>query len=203
MLHVTNGDSAAEKLREAGMQGLVVPWRDMLHEGPVPAGLDATALREVRIRYLAEHGWAGEERVRIDLEERDARFAQAVEGRDEIVLWFEPDVYDMLQLAQVLDRLPPDIASLVIVGEEEFTGVAELALHELRSLFEGRDIAGRGTADPGRARRSCARAARSGGRCATPSRRAWPRWSTARPTCPRSGRPSTGSCSSTPGAAPA
>jgi hypothetical protein len=84
--------------------------------------------------------------VRIDLEERDVRFAHAVEGRDEIVLWFEPDLYDMLQLAQVLDRLPPDIASLAIVGEEKFTGVAELALHELRALFEGRDL-------PGRARR--------------------------------------------------
>ena len=110
MLHVTNGDSAAEKLREAGLQGLVAPWRDILHEGPVPAGLDAAALREVRVRYLAEHGWAGEERVRADLEERDARLAQAVEGRDEIVLWFESDLYDMLQLAQVLDRLPPDVA---------------------------------------------------------------------------------------------
>ena len=143
MLHVTNGDSAAEKLREAGLQGLVAPWRDILHEGPVPAGLDPAALREVRVRYLAEHGWAGEERVRADLEERDARLAQAVEGRDEIVLWFEPDLYDMLQLAQVLDRLPPDVANLVIVGEEEFTGVAQLALHELQAVFKGREVAGK------------------------------------------------------------
>ena len=143
MLHVTNGDSAAEKLREAGLQGLVAPWRDILHEGPVPAGLDPAALREVRVRFLAEHGWAGEERVRADLEERDARLATAIEGRDEIVLWFESDLYDMLQLAQVLDRLPPDVANLVIVGEEEFTGVAQLALHELQAVFKGREVAGK------------------------------------------------------------
>src|SRR3712207_7496745 len=56
---------------------------------------------------------------------RSARLAQAVAGRDAIVLWFESDLYDMLQLAQVLDRLPPDIASLAIVGEERFVGVAQ------------------------------------------------------------------------------
>jgi Domain of unknown function (DUF1835) len=143
MLHVTNGDSAAEKLREAGMQGAVLPWRDILHEGPVPAGIDEANLREVRVRYLAEHGWAGEERVRADLEERDARLAQAIIGHDEIVLWFESDLYDMLQLAQVLDRLPPDVASLVIAGEEEFTGVAELTEDEMRDVFKGRDVAGK------------------------------------------------------------
>ena len=36
-LIVTNGDSAAERLREAGIKGHIIPWRDMLHDGPVPA----------------------------------------------------------------------------------------------------------------------------------------------------------------------
>ena len=39
MLHITNGGSAASGLREAGIPGAIVAWNDVLHEGPVPAGL--------------------------------------------------------------------------------------------------------------------------------------------------------------------
>ena len=48
MLHVTNGDSAVAKLRAAGIEGDMLPWRDALHEGPVRAGLDAVRLRAER-----------------------------------------------------------------------------------------------------------------------------------------------------------
>ena len=39
-LIITNGDSAAACMREARLDGEILPWRDILHEGPVPAGLD-------------------------------------------------------------------------------------------------------------------------------------------------------------------
>ena len=72
------------------------------------------------------------------------------------MLWFEPDLYDMLQLAQILDRLLPEgAAELVIVGEEEFIGVAELAPDELRALVRGRRRSpGEAVGSPS-ARRSC------------------------------------------------
>ena len=31
MLLVTNGDSAAERIEEAGLAGELLPWRDVLH----------------------------------------------------------------------------------------------------------------------------------------------------------------------------
>jgi hypothetical protein len=51
MLLVTNGDSAAEQIEWAGLAGVILPWRDVLHEGPVPAGLSARELAEVRARW--------------------------------------------------------------------------------------------------------------------------------------------------------
>ena len=137
VLHVTNGDSAVAGLREAGVGGDVLAWRDTLHEGPVPAGLDEKELRATRARFLAAQGWAAEEEARAHMEARDARLARAIAGAEELVLWFETDLYDMLQLAQILDRVPPDAASLVIVGEQEFAGVGELEPRALRALFEG------------------------------------------------------------------
>jgi hypothetical protein len=133
MLHVTNGDSAAARLRAADVGGDVLPWRDVLHEGPVPAGLDAAALRGARARFLAEHAGVEPGAVLADLTARDARLDAAIEREEPIVLWFETDLYDVLQLAQILDRLPAGRARLVLVGEHRFRGVAELPADELRT----------------------------------------------------------------------
>jgi hypothetical protein len=56
MLLVTNGDSVAECIERAGLAGEVLPWRDVLHEGPVPAGLSDAELGEIRARFLADRG---------------------------------------------------------------------------------------------------------------------------------------------------
>ena len=37
-LHVTNGESAGNTLRQTALGGAVLPWQDVLHEGPVPLG---------------------------------------------------------------------------------------------------------------------------------------------------------------------
>jgi hypothetical protein len=131
VLHVTNGDSAAGKLRAAGVEGDVLPWRDALHEGPVREGLDDAELRAERARFIAARGWASESAALADMTARDERLARALADGEEIVLWFESDLYDVLQLAQIADRLAPDSARIVLVGVDAFRGVAELSRDEL------------------------------------------------------------------------
>ncbi|MFL5541749.1 MAG: DUF1835 domain-containing protein, partial [Longimicrobiaceae bacterium] len=101
MLHVTNGDAAAEVIRAAGMGGEVLPWRDVLHEGPVPAGLPLDELSAVRADFIASGGGDAEE-LRREFRARDEALA-GFASHDEVVLWFEHDLYDQLQLAQLLD----------------------------------------------------------------------------------------------------
>ena len=36
LLHVTNGESAGNTLRQTALGGAVLSWQDVLHEGPVP-----------------------------------------------------------------------------------------------------------------------------------------------------------------------
>ncbi len=105
MLHVTNGDVAAEGIASAHFDGEVLPWRDVLHEGPVPAAATPAELREVRARFLARCGWTEERPARDDLAARDRLLERALARGRELVLWFEPDLYDQLQLLQVLDRI--------------------------------------------------------------------------------------------------
>ncbi|MCW2987031.1 MAG: hypothetical protein JWR63_4601 [Conexibacter sp.] len=100
VLHVTNGSAAAADLRGLGE---VLGWDDVLHEGPVPA-LEPAALREVRARFLGRAGLIDAPEALARLTVRDGRL-DAVDFSTRLVLWFEDDLYDQLQLVQVLDRL--------------------------------------------------------------------------------------------------
>src|SRR6478736_4180755 len=101
LLHVTNGESAGNTLRQTGLGGAVLSWQDVLHEGPVPA-LPPAELRAVRARFLSECGWGSERSLLNSFERRDRLFEHALEAQTRVVLWFEPDVYDQLQLLEAL-----------------------------------------------------------------------------------------------------
>jgi len=103
-LHLTNGDHAAEAIGLSGLTGDILPWRDILHDGPVPDDRDPAGFRRVRADFLSSRGWSTSDAVLSTLIERDQRL-DAVAEDDELVLWFEPDLYDQLQLMQVLARL--------------------------------------------------------------------------------------------------
>ncbi|GAA2756780.1 hypothetical protein [Actinopolymorpha rutila] len=140
VLHVTNGDCAAEVMRAAGLTEPILPWRDVLHDGPVPGGLTDAELRAVRADFIAG-GWGDPASVRADFDARDATLAAHRDGR--VVLWFEADLYDQLQVVQVIDQLhragvPPESVSLVSAGEfpgvAHFGGLGELAPEDLLRL---------------------------------------------------------------------
>jgi hypothetical protein len=135
MLHVTNGDSAAEGIRASGVGGDVLPWRDALHEGPVPSGLDAGQLRPVRADFLASCGWGDAGEIEAELRARDERLL-AAHGRELVVLWFEHDLYDQLQLLQILDMLDDD-GGVEAVLADRYLGELEPA--ELARLANERD----------------------------------------------------------------
>lgn len=101
-LHITNGDSVEGGIRAADPDSEIVPWRDVLHEGPVPPGLSLPELSRVRAAFLTSEGMGTAAVLERELMERDdalRRFAD----HDEVVLWFEWDLYDQLQLIQLLD----------------------------------------------------------------------------------------------------
>ena len=73
--------------------------------------------------------------------ERDRTLAANRDG--EYVLWFEADLYDQLQIIQILDRLadldvPAERITLICIGEHpgiaRFGGLGELTAEQLREL---------------------------------------------------------------------
>jgi DNA-binding transcriptional MerR regulator len=150
LLHVTNGESAGNTLRQTTLGGAVLPWQDVLHEGPVPA-VPRHELLRLRARFLAEAGWGSRGAILGSLERRDAKLLDALRGGVQVVLWFEHDLYDQLQLLDVLGLaheagVPPE---LVVVGsfpgKPSFRGLGELTAAELETLWPDRRPAGADT----------------------------------------------------------
>jgi Domain of unknown function (DUF1835) len=137
-LHISNGD--ATDVPGTGLARRVIYWRDILHEGPVPEVAPAE-LRQIRADYLTSYTGAERTEVMRRFTERD----QALEaGRDgEYVLWFEADLYDQLQITEILTRLadlgvPAGHITLICIGEHpgiaRFGGLGELTAGQLREL---------------------------------------------------------------------
>ena len=103
-LHITNGDSAAGTMRQAEIGGEIAITADVLHEGPTPGGMPPERWRKVRARYLAENGYDDYDSALALL----TRWDHTLEGArsyDEVVLWFEHDLFDQLLLIRALDLL--------------------------------------------------------------------------------------------------
>jgi hypothetical protein len=141
-LHVTNGDIVVDLLRRAGLADAALAWADVLHEGPVPAGLDDTGLRRVRAEFLAGADGVDAPAALARLEARDRALAANRDG--EYLLWFEADLYDQLQIAQILAalgdlRVAPGRVTLVCIGEypgiAHFGGLGELEPEQLGGLL--------------------------------------------------------------------
>lgn len=107
ILHITNGDSAAHGMRGGGIQGEILSWRDVLHEGPVPETNSLEELSGIRASWLADQGLGEKSGIERSFRERDDMLRRYSDF-DEVVLWFEWDLYDQLQLIQILDFLSVD-----------------------------------------------------------------------------------------------
>jgi len=142
-LHVANGHSTTQTLEAAGVPGRTEVWADVLYEGPVPADLDDEALLRLRAAFLAGEAHPVEG-VTADLR-RWRRVIDDSSQYDELVLWFEHDLFDQLNLIQILSRLSPDWPKPVTLicigsypGRPDFMGLGELTTGELAPLLDTR-----------------------------------------------------------------
>ncbi len=134
-LIVTNGDVAVARLKEAGLDGAFLPWRDPLHEGPVPPGLFRDALSLVRAQFLAREFGKDLFDVMHEFAARDAVIG-AHADYERIELLFEHDLYDQLQLIELLEFFSAEgrTEGIFLVQAQDYIGT--LPRSALRVLVE-------------------------------------------------------------------
>jgi len=99
MISIHNGDVVATLAKRAGVPGEHLPFRESLISGPI--GPRATL--EMRAQYLAGSNGEPLLRVRNDLIEQEQRLTAAAE-EEEVVLWFEHDLFCLAHFLYMLDR---------------------------------------------------------------------------------------------------
>ena len=99
MIHIHNGDVVAALAKRAGIPGEHLPFRESFVSGPLPPRADL----EARARHIAESHGENLLRVRTDLLEQEAALTRAA-AEEEVVLWFEHDLYCLAHFLYMLDR---------------------------------------------------------------------------------------------------
>ncbi len=103
MLHIMNGDHAANRLRESGIQGDIVVWRELYTYGPISTDMADRKARQHRAVVLEDElGIPQKEYLQIDKLEHKLL---SLKTEQEIVLWFEHDLYDQTMLSYLLHFL--------------------------------------------------------------------------------------------------
>lgn len=147
LLHVANGSCTTRLIERAGIGGAVSIWADPLHEGPVPGSIPDEALIDVRGSFLRNPDDPASADPLNDLS-RWRRVIDEHEAYDELVLWYEHDLFDQLNLVQLLTyvraHVPARIpVSLICIGSfpgrPHFKGLGELPPEESPGLLAQRE----------------------------------------------------------------
>lgn len=132
-LIITNGDMAAERIQTLQPEVTVLPWRDVLHDGPL-AALDRLEDQSVkRAAFIAEFADMARDDVARDFEQRDQTFLQAG-SYERVELWFEQDLYDQLQLLQIIDAACKQLPETLLYLVQADTYLCELPDMEFAAL---------------------------------------------------------------------
>ncbi len=144
-LHITNGDSFTERLKQLNLKGDIITWREMLCEGKTETNVGSESFWKTRFDFLHKNykitkTWFVEKTL------KEYRSLCNHKQQDQIILWFEYDLFCQINMLAVLSWLKThrryaDI-SLVCSGNEDDTdkyyGLSELSDEQLLKLYEKR-----------------------------------------------------------------
>ena len=141
IVHVCNGDFTADQLSLAELPGEIRVWADALDQGPV-LPVDDTEHYRRRGEFWSTLGFA-DAAGRLATYDRDLDEAARAE---ELILWYEHDLFDQLALVRILARLArrglPQTLTIVSIDRHpevpNFLGFGQLQPHHLAELWPRR-----------------------------------------------------------------
>ena len=146
-LHITNGDSFTQRLEKLQLKGEIITWREMLCEGKTETNVGSESFWKTRFDFLHKNykvskSWFVEKTL------KEYRSLCNHKQQDQIILWFEYDLFCQVNMLAVLSwlktyRRHAEI-SLVCSGKEDESdklyGLSELTDQQLLSLYENKKV---------------------------------------------------------------
>ncbi|MGB5405081.1 MAG: DUF1835 domain-containing protein [Robiginitalea sp.] len=144
-LHITNGDFFTQRLKNLKFKGEIITWREMLCEGKTETSVGSEAFWKTRFEFLHKNyniskSWFVEKTL------KEYRSLCNHKQQDEIILWFEYDLFCQINMLAVISWLKTHRRhvqiSLVCSGYEDDSkrlyGLNELNDDQIQSHFKSR-----------------------------------------------------------------
>lgn len=146
-MHITNGDILTEKLRTLKLQGDIITWREMLCEGKTETNVGSESFWKTRFEFLNKNYKISKSWF-IDKTLKEYRTLCNHKQEDHIVLWFENDLFDQINMLAVISWLKthrPYAQISLVSGDEEvktdkLLGLGSLNDDQLRKVFNNRTL---------------------------------------------------------------
>ncbi len=142
-LHITNGDSFTQRLNSLKLKGDIITWREMLCEGKTETNVGSESFWKTRFDFLHKNynvskSWFVEKTL------KEYRSLCNHKQQDQIILWFEYDLFCQVNMLAVLSWLKKHrrYAEIYLVcsGNEDQTdklyGLNELSDDQLLRLYD-------------------------------------------------------------------
>ncbi|SDQ74238.1 DUF1835 domain-containing protein [Flagellimonas zhangzhouensis] len=147
LLHITNGDNFTSKLQALDLKGDVITWREMLCEGKTLCNVGSESFWKTRFEFLNKNykvskSWFVEKTL------KEYRSLCNHKQEDQIVLWFEYDLFCQINMLAVISWLKTHRRhaeiSLVCSGKEDESdkmyGLNELSDEKLLELYKNKTV---------------------------------------------------------------
>jgi len=145
-IHVLNGDSTAQILEKSEIKGDIVVWREMLCEGPLHKNVGSDKFWLNRYAYFETE--IGVSRLEyFDKTIKEIVKLEDLSGYNEVVLWFEFDLFCQVNLLALCTYLLNNYVKktnyyLVCTGykngEEELQSLSDYLPSEFKTLFDSK-----------------------------------------------------------------
>ncbi|WP_421824895.1 DUF1835 domain-containing protein [Flagellimonas oceanensis] len=147
LLHITNGDSFTSRLQSLEFKGDVITWREMLCEGKTLSTVGSESFWKTRFEFLNKNykvskSWFIEKTL------KEYRSLCNHKQQDQIVLWFEYDLFCQINMLAVISWLKQHrrhaeislVCSGKVEGSTKLYGLNELNDDKLMELYENRKV---------------------------------------------------------------
>ena len=141
ILHILNGDSTFINFQQSGIEGDVAIWREIMAEGPVQYDieLDNSDFWERREEYIQRN--YSDEKNYSDLVLKEFQKIERARDYDEVVLWFEYDLFCHINFIACLQLFEHKRVSLICEGYDSnnvLRGLGEIPHNLYLDRFENR-----------------------------------------------------------------
>ncbi|WP_298365484.1 DUF1835 domain-containing protein [uncultured Lutibacter sp.] len=146
VLHVVNGDYTAQIFKQTIIKGKVVVWRELLCEGPIEIEVGSDDFWMNRYSYIKTN--FGVERLEyFDKTIKEIIQLEDLEKFDEVVLWFEYDLFCQVNLiaacSYLLQSFRKDVAYFLVCtgyekGKNELQSLSNYMPKQYPNLLENR-----------------------------------------------------------------